>query len=249
MELNHQNRLDHGGVSATIGTRGHLGEPVKEGRQMKFCCPYCRHIFERPDRGFCPSCQKAIRPRRVPSKIRTGRTQRDRRSPILAMPAGPMSVFLIFSQRPRFLFWVLGLTAVVVIMLSTVKVKPVALYVAPTKVERTRYELGVMRTALEWFRVNCKRYPTAEEGLKALVVDPGVPGWQGFYIEELPPDLWGHEFRYASSNDAVRLSSIGPDGLADTSDDIPAPPPDYKSLMLRLTNGVASATGTVSKVQ
>lgn len=145
-------------------------------------------------------------------------------------------LWMIFANRPRFIVWVLGGCMLVggVVLSSADKVtKP---YQPPTKIVRTSKELGVMRTALEWFRVHCERYPTNEEGLRALVrnPEPNIPGWKGFYIEGLPPDLWGNQFIYTCSNDTVQLRSMGPDGKTNTADDIHAPAPDYKALMKRL---------------
>ena len=142
---------------------------------------------------------------------------------------------MMFLNRPRFLIWVLGGSVLVVGFLLTAKVNTGVPYRPPTKVFQTQRELVVIRTALEWFRAHCKRYPTTEEGLKALVRNPGIPDWHGYYLQALPPDLWGHPFRYTCSNEVVTLSSIGPDGLPDTADDIPAPPPDYKALVKRLS--------------
>jgi type II secretion system protein G len=141
---------------------------------------------------------------------------------------------MVFLTRPRFFVWVLGgciLVGGVIISSSKNVTRP---YQPPSKVIQTRKELMVIRTALEWFRIHCQRFPTTEESLKALVRDPGIHGWKGFYLEELPPDLWHHPFVYSSSNDTVRLSSMGPDGKPDTADDVLSPPPDYKALMKRL---------------
>ena len=33
------------------------------------------------------------------------------------------------------------------------------------------------------FTLDCGRYPTEQEGLKALLVDPGVQGWKGPYLD------------------------------------------------------------------
>lgn len=37
-------------------------------------------------------------------------------------------------------------------------------------------------TALAAFKFDCGRYPTQEEGLAALMADPGVKGWTGPYL-------------------------------------------------------------------
>ena len=146
-------------------------------------------------------------------------------------------LWMVFINRPRFLVWVLGGSVMVVAFLLTTRFDTGTPYRPPTKIVQTQRELVVIRTALEWFRAHCKRYPTTEEGLKALVRNtaaPGIPGWRGYYLQSLPSDLWGHPFQYACSNDLVALSSLGPDGAPGTADDILSPPPDYKALVKRL---------------
>jgi len=91
---------------------------------------------------------------------------------------------------------------------------------------RTVSSLWALRTAIECFRRDCGRYPTAEEGLRALVLPPGVPGWRGPYVALLKRDPWRHDYRYACTTGEVTVASAGPDGEAGTADDIFAPPPD-----------------------
>jgi len=42
----------------------------------------------------------------------------------------------------------------------------------------------MIATALEIFRSDTGRYPDAEEGLTAIVKDPGIPGWSGPYVRD-----------------------------------------------------------------
>jgi type II secretion system protein G len=203
---------------------------------MKYRCPHCRHLFDKLDTAHCPNCKKTLRHPEKWKGLKAEKARREaigQRLPTVKELRKP--IWMVFLNRPRFAVWVLGgciIVGALILSSSDQITKP---YQPPDKVMRTRKELLVMRTALEWFRVHCKRFPTTEESLKALVRDPGVPGWKGFYIEELPPDLWGHPFLYSSSNDTIRLSSSGPDGKPDTADDVEAPPPDYKALMQRLS--------------
>lgn len=204
---------------------------------MKYRCPHCRHLFDKLDTAQCPNCKKGLR---HPDKWKALKPEKARREGIQQrLPSVKelrKPLWMLFLTRPRFAVWVLGGCMLVggVILSSSKKVTTI--YQPPSRVIRTRSELMAIRTALEWFRVHCERFPTTEESLKALVrnPEPGIPGWKGFYIEELPPDLWGHPFVYASSNDTIRLSSMGPDGKPDTPDDVLSPPPDYKALMKRL---------------
>ena len=102
----------------------------------------------------------------------------------------------------------------------------------------TRLLLNQMGTALDTYRLNLGRYPTEQEGgLNALVAKPNFENprlgekWQGPYIKPGTrlEDPWGHKIRYeivdrsAEENKAgspYKLYSVGPDGQADTADDI-----------------------------
>ena len=54
------------------------------------------------------------------------------------------------------------------------------------------------KNALEMFRFDVGRYPTTEEGLSALVRNPGILQWRGPYgsAKEIPADPWGHPYAY-----------------------------------------------------
>ena len=53
--------------------------------------------------------------------------------------------------------------------------------------------------ALKLYKLDNQRYPTTEQGLKALVENrarPGANGWKtGGYVEKLPKDPWGNPYR------------------------------------------------------
>jgi len=208
---------------------------------MKLRCPYCNAEFEALARSCCPACGKGLRIAReklpeMPGHqpLRADRILRtDRLPPGKIKPSPFMLPLLLFTSRPRFL-----LTAIVVIGLvacigTMKKVNTATVRVSP-RVTQTQRELRVLRTALEWFRTDCRRYPTTDEGLRALVRDPGAPGWAGYYIDELPPDVWGHPFRYACSNECIALFSAGADGRDGTPDDVPSAGPDWKALVERV---------------
>lgn len=76
------------------------------------------------------------------------------------------------------------------------------------------------------FKLSVGRYPTTEEGIKALETAPDSLGerWKGPYVRNLPLDPWGNPFQYRfpaqKSKDGYDLWSNGPDGQPDTEDDI-----------------------------
>lgn len=84
-----------------------------------------------------------------------------------------------------------------------------------------------IRTPLRTYQLHVGRYPTTEEGLKALLERPsGVNerAWRGPYIDELPSDPWGREFQYRSPGQHNPTSydvwSMGADGVSGTPDDV-----------------------------
>lgn len=94
---------------------------------------------------------------------------------------------------------------------------------------RTQAEIENLKVALGLFELNAGRYPTNAEGLQALAAQPGHGAktlWERQYLEYLPRDAWGREFRYAcppaGEADAGRFEivSAGEDGVFDTRDDI-----------------------------
>jgi general secretion pathway protein G len=68
--------------------------------------------------------------------------------------------------------------------------------------EKARADIATIEQALEMYRLDNLAYPSATDGLQALVAPP--PGMsqpqryrQGGYIKRLPDDPWGNPYRYA----------------------------------------------------
>lgn len=107
----------------------------------------------------------------------------------------------------------------------------------PRDRDRFRYIMAVARVgslaeAVEHYKLDCGTYPSVEEGLKALVSDPGVNGWHGPYISEVTLDPWGLPYLYLRSADSKpEIVSYGADRKpggtlfgADISSRKPRPP-------------------------
>jgi general secretion pathway protein G len=83
--------------------------------------------------------------------------------------------------------------------------------------------------ALDMYELDNGRFPTTEQGLKALVTEPTeapVPkSWNGSYLKKkaIPKDPWGNDYVYLSpgtrNKEDYDLSSVGPDGV-ESEDDI-----------------------------
>lgn len=88
---------------------------------------------------------------------------------------------------------------------------------------------ATMENSLMQYRIDTGNYPTTAQGLDALVNQPqNVRGWRGPYFEssngQLPVDPWQnpYEYRFPGTKNKAKydLFSKGPDGAADTDDDI-----------------------------
>ena len=66
------------------------------------------------------------------------------------------------------------------------------------RVSAAKGHIAELESALERFNVHMDRYPTADEGLKALVEAPSgdEKRWRGPYIKMLRPDPWGNPYQY-----------------------------------------------------
>lgn len=90
---------------------------------------------------------------------------------------------------------VLGILA----LLLTLVAPRVIGHLGESKPVVTRQQIQNTVTALESFRLDVGRYPTPEEGLKALIERPdGLEKWKGPYLSRIsvPQDGWGRELRF-----------------------------------------------------
>jgi general secretion pathway protein G len=81
-----------------------------------------------------------------------------------------------------------------------------------------RAQVEAFSKALDAFRIDTGRYPSTEEGLRALVERPGAAvKWNGPYLQKaVPVDPWGRPYQYRSpgAKGEFDLMSYGRDGQA-----------------------------------
>ncbi|GIX34452.1 MAG: type II secretion system protein G [Lysobacteraceae bacterium] len=87
------------------------------------------------------------------------------------------------------------------------------------RIARARADIQALTTALNLYRLDNFNYPSTEQGLQALVAPPSgtpaAPNWRkGGYIDRIPKDPWGGEYRYLSPGQRGEfdLYSLGADG-------------------------------------
>ena len=66
-----------------------------------------------------------------------------------------------------------------------------------------RTQIGMLMAAMAAFRLDVGRYPTQQEGLTALVTNPGsepeLDKWNGPYLKKaVPNDPWGNPYHYSN---------------------------------------------------
>lgn len=90
----------------------------------------------------------------------------------------------------------------------------------PEDARRTKatMDIATIKTALRLYKVDNGGYPTTEQGLQALVVQPETArNWhEGGYFEdgEVPKDPWNNDYVYElNDNDRPVITSFGRDGL------------------------------------
>jgi general secretion pathway protein G len=85
------------------------------------------------------------------------------------------------------------------------------------RVTAARTDITNIMQALKLYRLDNQRYPTAEQGLQALVIKPTagpVPGNWKLYLEKLPNDPWGRPYQYLNPGikGEIDVMSFGADG-------------------------------------
>jgi general secretion pathway protein G len=97
--------------------------------------------------------------------------------------------------------------------------------IVPNLIERTddarvtaaRTDVNNLVQALKLYKLDNQRYPSAEQGLEALVKKPtaGVvpPNWKP-YLDKLPADPWGKPYQYLNPgvHGEIDVFSFGADG-------------------------------------
>ena len=93
-----------------------------------------------------------------------------------------------------------------------------------------KQDIGSVMQALSLYRLDNSRYPTTEQGLKALVAKPTTEplpnNWKtGGYLDKLPKDPWGNVYQYLNPGikgeiDAFSYGADGKPGGAGPDSDI-----------------------------
>ena len=96
-------------------------------------------------------------------------------------------------------------------------------------ITRARQDVRSIETALNLYRLDNFRYPSTDQGLQALVSNPGdnaAPNWKaGGYLDRVPNDPWNNPYQYSNPGrrgefDVWSLGADGQPGGEDVDADI-----------------------------
>ena len=116
-------------------------------------------------------------------------------------------------------FTLLELMVVLAILgaLAFVAAPPFLRYLASGRLQATKIQIASLGSALDLYAYEVGRYPSSEEGLKALLAKPPTAvRWNGPYLQraEMIVDPWGHPYQYRmpGQHGSYDLYSLGPKG-------------------------------------
>lgn len=89
--------------------------------------------------------------------------------------------------------------------------------IGKSEVQVARAQMDAFEKALDQYRLDVGRYPSSEQGLRALVERPAAEAkWSGPYLKKaVPTDPWGRPYQYRAPGSNGRefdLTSLGKDG-------------------------------------
>jgi general secretion pathway protein G len=106
------------------------------------------------------------------------------------------------SRRRQRGFTLIEIMIVVVIigLLAAVIVPQLLSRVDDARVAKARQDIQAIETALTMYRLDNAKYPTTDQGLRALVqqpTDPSIRHWRpGGYVRRASKDPWGNDYQY-----------------------------------------------------
>ena len=131
-------------------------------------------------------------------------------------------------KRKAFTLIEMVLVVTIIALLATLVLTRMTGRGKEAKVATAKTQINSLRTALASFEMDCDRFPTAAEGLQALVERPTgmseTTRWRKYLTKsKVPVDPWGNDYIYRCPgvvNEDYDIVSRGPDGKEGTDDDI-----------------------------
>lgn len=123
------------------------------------------------------------------------------------------------TPRKNRAFTLIELLVVILILaiLASLIIPKVVGRTGDAKKAKAASDIATLSGLLEQYKLDNDKYPTTEQGLNALRVQPSdAPNWKGPYTQKaLPTDPWGNEYNYESpgpNGQDFLITSYGADG-------------------------------------
>jgi general secretion pathway protein G len=120
-------------------------------------------------------------------------------------------------RRRGFTLIELMVVMVILVLLAGGITFGVVKYVPKARRARAASDIATLKNCLDAYHLSVGDYPSTEQGLDALIENPGVNNWEGPYTPDKKEfiDPWGNEYFYVCpgnvNQDSYDLSSFGKD--------------------------------------
>ena len=139
-------------------------------------------------------------------------------NPVSVLPAAPaMPTRPARRRRGGFTLIELMVVLVIIGVLGALIVPNLIDRADDARVTAARTDVNNLVQALKLYKLDNQRYPSAEQGLEALVAKPTAgavpPNWKP-YVDKLPADPWGRQYQYLNPGvkGDIDVFSFGADG-------------------------------------
>jgi general secretion pathway protein G len=123
------------------------------------------------------------------------------------------------TLRPRRAFTLIEMLVVILILsiLAALIIPRLVGRTSDAKIAAAKSDIATLSSAVQQYRLDNDHYPTTEQGLQSLSVQPSdAPHWKGPYLTKpINNDAWGNAYVYQSpgpNGQDYLITSYGSDG-------------------------------------